>query len=140
MNRPFITPDNLRDFTSYESVRKRYDERLAGDISRAELYAMDFCGQDFSDIQEGSLPAERLVLAVTLIAEMYAFNAELKANAANDSGGGPFVRSESSQDYSCSYSNSKDDLISIEDLDIPGLLGHLRSGAWGDIEICATVL
>lgn len=140
MNRPFVTPDDLREYTSLDSVSARSNEQLTADIARAELYVMTYCGQDFSSVEEGSLGAEQLVLAVKLLAEMYAYNAQYKAATANESKGGPSIRSESNTGYSYSLADKSDDLISFDDLGIDSLLKDLCDGSQGDTEMLVTLL
>lgn len=140
MTRPFITPDDLIAYTTYESVKSRSTSQLEVDIARGELYAMHYCGQDFSDVEEDTPAAECLVLAVKILAEMYAYNAQLKTTIVNESNGGHSVRSESSQDYSYTYSSTEEDVISIQDLGIEVLLEPLCVRTHGDTELWVTIL
>jgi len=90
--RPWVTPQEVRDYTEYSEVQNRTDERLAMDIARAELYVIAYTRNDFSDPEKFPALPESVRMAVILIAEMYAFNAA--------TGKGGSYKSETFDDYS----------------------------------------
>jgi len=90
--RPWVTPQEVRDYTELASAKNRSDARLEMDIARAELYVISYTRNDFSDPVKYPVIPEAVRMAVILIAEMYAHNA-------TNSKGGTF-KSESFDDYS----------------------------------------
>lgn len=40
--RPWVTPQEVRDYTEIKSVQERNDTRIAVDISRAEQYVISY--------------------------------------------------------------------------------------------------
>ena len=90
--RPWVTPQEVREYTEHAEVQNRTDERLAVDIMRAEQYVITYTRNDFSDPEKFPTIPDQVRLAVILIAEMYAFNAA--------TGKGGAFKSESFDDYS----------------------------------------
>jgi len=90
--RPWVTPEEVRDYTEYAEVKNRTDERLAKDIQRAELYVIAYTRNKFDNAELFPVIPESVRLAVILIAEMYAFNAA--------TGKGGSYKSETFDDYS----------------------------------------
>jgi hypothetical protein len=109
--RPWVTPQEVRDYTEYESVKNRSDEKLAIDISRAESYVIAYTNNDFANYAE--IPTE-VKTAVILIAERYAYN------ATNISVG--MYKSETFDDYSYTLSDNAN--LGFDDL----FLGELLDG------------
>jgi hypothetical protein len=107
--RPWITPQDVKDYTEYPSVVARADSRLAVDISRAESYVIDYTNNDFGSAE--FLP-ESVRTAAILAAEAYAYN------AANAPKGG--YKSETFDDYS--YTLSDNPSVSLGALDLAPLL------------------
>ena len=89
VTRPWVTLQEVRDYSEYAEVQNRNDDRLKVDIMRAEQYVISYTRNDFSDFPE--IP-ESVRMAVILIAEMYAFNAA--------TGKGGSYKSETFDDYS----------------------------------------
>lgn len=127
MIRPFISPDQLIEHSSYQSVQNREHDKLANDIKRAELFIMQKCDRTFDDVEADSVTGERLVMAVIMLAEMYAFNAELKATAVNSSGGGRSLKSESEKDYNYQYADTSEDMITFDDIGLESMLEPLKT-------------
>lgn len=107
--RPWVSPDDVRDYTENPSVQARSDARLAFDVARAEAYVTSYCGQDFAD---GPLP-ENVRMAVILITEQYA------ARAAAEATGASLLKSETNDDYSYT---ARDTEASLADLNLGWLL------------------
>lgn len=105
--RPWVTPQEIRDYTEIQSVRERNDARLAVDISRAEQYVISYTNNDFSDYEE--IP-QNVKTAVILLAETYGYNSVISAKE---------VTSETFDDYSYTAENNT---ISFDTLGIKPLL------------------
>lgn len=105
-DRPWVTPQEVKDYTEYPSVQKRAEAKLITDISRAEQYVISYTNNDFSD---GKLP-EAAKTAVILVAEAYAFNACIAAKE---------LKSETFDDYSYTVETRT---IDVDALDLKPLL------------------
>lgn len=105
--RPWITPEDVREYTENETVRSRSDKRLNVDITRAEQYILTATNNDFSEYKE--IPSA-VKTAALILAEGYANNA---INIAKN------VKSETLDDYSYTSDNTQ---ISADNLDISALL------------------
>ena len=55
LERPWVTPEEVRDYSEFESVQKRTDKKLAIDISRAEQYVIDYTHTRFEDYFTGKI-------------------------------------------------------------------------------------
>ena len=72
MKRPWILPDEIREYTSSQKVKDRIDSQLAYDIARAEKYVIFHTHNKFeSEEYESGLPSD-VTMAVILLAEAYA--------------------------------------------------------------------
>lgn len=107
-DRPWVTPQEVRDYTEIAAVQKRTDARIQVDIARAEQYVVGLTHNKFADV-ENIPPAVRT--AVILLAEAYGNNAAESAKK---------VKSETFDDYS--YTASDSSTISVESLDLASLL------------------
>lgn len=107
LERPWVTPKEVRDYSEFESVQKRTDKKLAIDISRAEQYVIDYTHTRFEDYSE--LP-EAVKNAVIILAELYAHNAVERTKQ---------MKSETFDDYSYTAEST---ILNISDLDLPSLL------------------
>ena len=105
--RPWISPDDVREYTEVEKVKDRTDARLLVDITRAEQYVITYTHNDFSDYEEIPSPVRTAVL---ILAENYGHNAVLVSKG---------VKSETFDDYSYTAADSAS---SIEDLGLAALL------------------
>lgn len=105
--RPWVTPQEVRDYTEIQSVQERSDTRIAVDISRAEQYVISYTNNDFSDYEE--IP-QNVKTAVILLAETYGYNSVVSAKE---------VTSETFDDYSYTAENNT---ISFDTLGIKPLL------------------
>lgn len=111
--RPWVTPDEVREYSERECVKKRNDLKLQIDIARAESYVINYTGNNFFDSEKYPKIPENIKLAVILIAESYAADA---ANLGEDIG---TYKSENFDDYS--YTLADND-YKLKNLDIGSLL------------------
>ena len=92
MKRPWILPDEIREYTSSQKVKDRTDSQLAYDIARAEKYVIFHTHNKFdSEEYESGLPSD-VTMAVILLAEVYAKQAITQKEGA--------LSSETFDDYS----------------------------------------
>lgn len=105
--RPWVMPEEVKEYSEIPVVQKRSDARLVVDIARAEQYVITYTKNSFQDQEEIS---QEVKMAVLILAEAYAHNAVLVARD---------VRSETFDDYSYTAEMSQ---ISIEALDLAALL------------------
>lgn len=106
-NRPWVTPQEVKDYSETPAVQQRSDTRLTVDIARAEQYVITYTHNSFADAEE--IP-QAIKTAVLILAEAYAHNAIAAAKE---------VKSETFDDYSYTSETSQ---ISIEALDLAALL------------------
>jgi hypothetical protein len=111
--RPWITPAEVKDYTTYDKVSARTDAKMLHDITRAESYLIDRFGNDFSDAAKfPSIPPD-VKLAAILVTEVYSYNAMLDPEKSN-------VKSETFDDYT--YTRSGDGSLSVDVLDLEPLM------------------
>lgn len=106
--RPWVTPEEVKEYTEYPSVQSRADTKLAIDIARAEQYVIAFANNKFEELEE--IP-EGVKTAVILVAEAYAYNACIAARE---------MKSEQFDDYSYTVADTAG--IDLDLLDIAPLL------------------
>lgn len=107
--RPWITPEQVREYSETPEVVSRTDAKLAVDISRAEQYILTYThNKGLLDMEE--LP-EGVKTACILLAEAYAHNAALTSSKT--------LKSETFDDYSYSADHSD---IEVRNLDLAALL------------------
>ena len=74
MARPWVTPDNVKEYSDLEDVLNRSEKKLKYDIQRAEAYIISFTNNSFSDDDyPGGVP-EDVKLADVILAEYFAHN------------------------------------------------------------------
>ena len=105
--RPWVTPQEVKDYSEIPAVQQRSDARLTVDIARAEQYVITYTHNPFKGEEE--IPPS-VKTAVLLLAEAYGHNAAIAAKE---------VKSETFDDYSYTTETSQ---ISIEALDLAALL------------------
>lgn len=105
--RPWVTPQEVKEYSEIPAVQKRSDARIRVDIARAEQYVITYTHNAFEGYEE--IP-QAVKTAVLILAEAYGHNAVLAAKE---------VKSETFDDYSYTSESSQ---ISIEALDIAALL------------------
>ena len=111
MNRPWVQPQEVKDYTEFQEVKERDDKKLAVDIARAEHWVINYCNNRFDDETKYPTIPEPVKTAVILLAEAYAHNA-VEATKAR-------MKSESFDDYSYTAEST---LISVSDVDVASLL------------------
>ena len=112
-NRPWVSPEEGREYSEMEAVQQRSDTRLAVDIARAEQYVVTYTHNKFEDYEEIPPPVKT---AVILLAEAYASH----ANLLKTTKGGAF-KSETFDDYAYSVGDSAFSAM-VQDLDLAALL------------------
>lgn len=117
--RPWITPEQVREYSETPEVASRSDAKLAVDISRAEQYIITYT-HNKALIEMEELP-EGVKTACILLAEAYAHNAALTSSKV--------LKSETFDDYSYSAEHSD---ISVGNLDLPALLDDYVVAAAND--------
>lgn len=93
-SRPWISPQDVRDYSENTSIQTRSDKRLEMDIARAEQYIISYTHNKFEDVVE--VPSSVKTAAI-LLAESYAKEAVLASKT---------VKSESFDDYSYTLSDA----------------------------------
>ena len=113
--RPWVIPEDVRNYSDYSEIQSRSDKKLEIDIARAEAYVIKYTNNKFEDCEE--IP-QAVHLAVILLASKYAQDAVEKTKAKK-------VQSETFDDYS--YSSTTDTAnIDISDLSLDDLLDEFR--------------
>lgn len=108
--RPWVTPQEVKDYTEFEDVKSRDDKKVAIDIARAEHWVINYCNNRFDDERYPDIP-EPVKMAVILLAEAYAHNAVEVIKSR--------LKSETFDDYSYTAEST---IISIDDVDVASLL------------------
>ena len=111
--KPWVTPQEVRDYSDRARVIERTDTKLIIDISRAEQYVINYTHNRFEDSEKYPTVPEPIKTAVILIAEAYA------AYAADFGTGMGTFKSESFDDYSYT---AADTAYIINNLDLAPLL------------------
>ena len=121
MTRPWVTPQEVRDYTDITDVIARSDAKLETDISRAEARVIAITHNKFDDEKYATaMPSE-------VKTESYAVSA-IKATRANNSA----YESETLDDYS--YKKATGAEIDESELDLTSLLdGYILTGAKGTV-------
>lgn len=107
VERPWITPEDVKEYSDVQAVKERTDAKLAVDITRAEQYVITYTHNTFADYDEIPVPVKTAVL---ILAEHYAHGAVFTAKG---------VKSETFDDYSYT---AADGVTSIDDLGLAALL------------------
>lgn len=105
--RPWITPQEVREYSENKAVQQRTDARLTVDIARAEQYVITLTHNDFKIYE--TIPTE-VKTAVLILAEAYAYNSVLVSKD---------KKSETFDDYSYTAERLG---ISPDSLDLSSLL------------------
>lgn len=101
MTRPWVKPEDVRDYSSSAKLRERSDDQLKFDIARAEAYVIYYTHNDFSGIDYATKVPDDIRIAVIVLAEAYAKQAILQKEGS--------LNSETFDDYS--YTASTDTQI-----------------------------
>lgn len=107
--RPWVRPEEVKEYSEHTEVQQRSDSRLEVDIARAEQRVINYCNRRFDG--EGEEIPQPVRLAVILLAEAYAHNAVLETRTR--------LKSETYDDYSYTAESS---IIDIDKVDIASLL------------------
>ena len=95
--RPWVTPQEVKDFSERESVKNRSDERLIIDIFRAENYVIAYTRNRFDNPERFPEIPKAVRIAVIMLAEHYAVSSTPSADGSNADGR---FKSERFDDYS----------------------------------------
>lgn len=109
--RPWVQPQEVKDYTEFQEVKDRDGKKLAIDIARAEHWVINYCNNRFDDAEKFPTIPEPVKTAVILLAEAYAHNAVEVTKAR--------MKSETFDDYSYTAEST---LISVDDVDVASLL------------------
>ena len=123
--KPWVTPQEVRDYSDRARVIERTDAKLTIDISRAEQYVINYTHNRFEDSEKYPTVPEPIRTAVILIAEAYA------AYAADFGAGLGTFKSESFDDYS--YTTA-DTAYIINNLDLAPLLDEFIEAENGKVK------
>lgn len=107
MTRPWLKPQEIRDYSEIPKIQERSDARIAVDIARAEQYVITYTHNSFSS--ERKIP-QAVRTAVLLLAEAYGNNAVTDSKD---------VKSETFDEYSYTSESTQ---INVESLDLEALL------------------
>lgn len=117
MARPWIKPDDVKEYSDLEDVITRHEKKLKFDIQRAEAYIISFTNNTFSDIDYPDGVPNDVKLADMILSEYFAHN---KQNIGKKT-------SETFDDYSYTTSSYE---IDVKSLGIDTLLkGHVKNKA-----------
>ena len=116
LTRPWVTPQDVRDWTERESVKNRSDQRLTVDIFRAENFVIAYTRNRFDDPERFPVLPEGVRIAVLLLADHFAHNATVAARPGAPDGR---FKSEKFDDYSYTLADAGN---LLDDLDLRGLL------------------
>ena len=111
VTRPWVIPQEVKDYSDYQAVKDRADAKIAIDITRAEERVIAYTNNRFDAADLTAIPSA-VKTAVILLAEAFAYNATISR--------GGIMKSETFDDYS--YTLSEASPIDIPSLDIASLL------------------
>lgn len=121
MERPWLTPEDVREYTDSEKVKARSDLQLGFDISRAENYVIAYTNNRFNTNEYAEKIPDDIRRALILLAEAYALKSVNASNVGS-------MKSETFDDYSYTIDTERTDLIA--DLQLgPMLESYVLSGS-----------
>lgn len=106
MERPWVTPQEVKDYTSSAKVMARDNTKLAFDIARAERYVIFYTHNKFDTEEYQERVPPDMKMAVTLLAEAYAKQAIIQKDG--------LMSSETFDDYSYTIKSDADLADSLE--------------------------
>lgn len=109
VNRPWVTPQEVKAYSDYADVQQRADNKLRVDISRAEQVVISYTHNRFDDEALEAIP-EGVKTAVILLAERFAHTSYKVSRE---------YKSETLDDWSYTANDTE---VSISDLGISALL------------------
>ena len=130
MQRPWISPDDVKEYTDYPEVAERSEGKLKQDILRAEMKIIKITNNRFDDDEEYPEIPEQVKLATILVAEAYAKNLVERATKK--------IKSETFDDYSYELTETKD--IDISGLDLDELLADFVIQSRGNMHFRMTAI
>ena len=128
--RPWVLPQEVRDYSDHVEVQNRTDTKLATDIFRAEAKVISMTHNRFDQTNsdgEEIYPVipDQVRLAVILLAEAYAFNVARKAAVKK--------KSETFDDYAYEAAETTD--IDMSGLDLDELLSDYVISERGSVNL-----
>ena len=111
MLRPWVSPQDLKDYTEIKEIKERADKKLAFDIARAEQKIIKITNNKFDEEEYAEQIPETVKMAIILVAEAYAKNTIEKAKKQ--------IKSESFDDYSYTLDSG---IIDLDSLNLEELL------------------
>lgn len=130
MQRPWISPDDVKEYTDYPEVTERSEGKLKQDILRAEMKIIKITNNRFDDDEKYPEIPEQVKLATILVAEAYAKNLVERATKK--------IKSETFDDYSYELTETKD--IDISGLDLDELLADFVIQSRGNMHFRMTAI
>ena len=130
MQRPWISPDDVKEYTDYPEVAERSEGKLKQDILRAEMKIIKITNNRFDDDDKYPEIPEQVKLATILVAEAYAKNLVERATKK--------IKSETFDDYSYELTETKD--IDISGLDLDELLADFVIQSRGNMHFRMTAI
>lgn len=129
VNRPWVTPEEVRTYTDHKEIVERSNEKLKTDIFRAEQKVISITHNNFDNEELEEIP-ESVKIAVMILAEAYANNSIEKSKKQ--------IRSETFDDYSYSLDSG---IIDIDSLDLDYLLkDYMLDAGSGNVILRMTVI
>lgn len=110
-NRPWITSEEVKEYTDYESVKSRDNNKVKIDITRAEQTIISYTNNSFEDTEKYPQIPVNVKTATILLAEAFGFKASL--------GEKKKYKSETFDDYSYTLQEGS---VSVELLELGTLL------------------
>ena len=130
MQRPWSSPDDVKEYTDYPEVAERSEGKLKQDILRAEMKIIKNTNNRFDDDEKYPEIPEQVKLATILVAEAYAKNLVERATKK--------IKSETFDDYSYELTETKD--IDISGLDLDELLADFVIQSRGNMHFRMTAI
>lgn len=130
MQRPWISPDDVKEYTDYPEVAERSEGKLKQDILRAEMKIIKITNNRFDDDEKYPKIPEQVKRATILVAEAYAKNLVERATKK--------IKSETFDDYSYELTETKD--IDISGLDLDELLADFVIQSRGNMHFRMTAI
>ena len=119
--RPWVTPQEVREYSDYEDVKARTDVKLAVDIARAEQVVITYTHNKFDGENLDAIPSS-VKTAIILLAERFAHTAFKVTRA---------YSSETFDDYSYTANDSE---VSLSDMGLATLLDeYVLTEAQGNV-------
>ena len=113
VKRPWVYPDDVKEYSSYADVQSRDDEKLEVDIIRAEQAVIAYTNNRLDSDEYTEVP-KSIRTAVILLAENYAHSAYQMSKA---------YKSETLDDWSYTANDAQ---LSVSDLGLEALLDEFK--------------